>query len=889
MNTSLFAQNTTIQKKLNTYQQQDNLSDWIYERLNYVAKNPQQRLSYLMETQQQAWRKPKTSTEHEVWLTLLSNQGYDQLLDGNILGSINSYETAYSYYLKNKVVDFDIVEYTAKPLSNNYTRLGDYERALYLQLLAVRFLKQTNEKPENIAAIYGNIAISYRSMGNLQEAEKNVNMGLKLANHHNQVQIILNNILADILFDQQKFIKAAKLIEYNINKQKNSNPDDAYWLMTSYTSAGDIYKAQNKLQQAEHYFNKALKLLNTYYSGARLREKANVLTAIGTVKLLQKKPQLAIGYFNQTLATLRIATNNQIDPNKIYGDNRLVDAFQERAAAYLQLQKPREAYQNIKFALRSADKIRNEFADDKTKERLQANLKLIVEKGIDIAFNLYQQTKDSSLLNEILNLAEQSKSRTLLDQMNRNQWLVSVNKKDSLFIKKQAYERAISYNEKQDIEGKIAQNSAKTAQLKYFLALINKQIKQKHPQFNPEVHNLSIDKVLAALPNQKIITYFFGENSIYMIDIENRKVNKVIKLNNSAAIKSLIKSYSDTYFQHGPSAMINTPKSFYLASNQIYQTILNGIKLAKNKAVIIVPDDVLGYISFDGLITNNNYNPSISNWPFLIKTNSLTYAFSLKTLVAHQTRSNTKKFIGLFTTHQENNLKPLKAVEDEAAAIKKVINGDFLFNEKVNVATLNHAFENSSILHIGTHAYLSGKNQEPTLDLDKEKLFLFELSAKKNVPSLVVLSACRTADGLLANGEGIISLSRGFNAIGTPATIAGLWNVNDAAASIVIGNFYKHLATRKTNGDALHQAKIDWLNAPQNNNAFYLPYYWDNLIYMGVDQQIELPELSNLLLILSIIMGSLVILSIAVILKRNFGANRNKFRSYLVSDQSINL
>jgi CHAT domain-containing protein len=873
LNVSLFAQNSIIQKKLAIFQRQDNLSNWIYERLNYVAENPQQRLPYLMETQRKAWRKAKTANEHEVWLTLLSTQGYYQLLDGNILGSTNSYEAAYSYYLKNKVVDFDIVEYTAKPLSNNYTRLGDYERALYLQLLAVKFLKQTNEKSENIAAVYSNIAISYRSMSNLQEAEKSVNIGLKLANQNSEVQIILNNILADILFDKQEFINAARLIEYNIAKQKNINQDNAYWLMSSYTSAGNIYQKLNKLPQADQYYNKALVLLNAYYKGARLREKANILTQIGEVKLRKKQPQLALKYFNETLSTLKISKNNKIDLAKVYGDNMLVDVFQEMASAYLQLQKPQEAYQHIKLALLSADKIRNEFADDKTKERLQTNLKLIAEKGIEITFNLYEKTKDKSLLNEILNLAEQSKSRTLLDQINRNQLLASTNQKDSLFIKKQAYERAIIYHEKQEIEGK-TDNSNEIAKLNYFLALVNKQIKQKHPQFNPEGYNLSIHKVLSALPDQKIIAYFFGQNAIYIIDITHREVNNVVKLKNSNQIKDSIQTYSNTYFQHGPSAMINAPKAFYLASNQIYKTILNGIKLLKNESVIIVPDDVLGFISFDGLITNNNYNPSISNWPFLIKTNKITYAFSLKTLVAHKNKSHVKNFTGLFITHQKSNLKPLKAIEEEAASIKKVIKGNFLFNEEVNITALNHAFENSSVLHIGTHAYLSGKNQEPTLDLDKEKLFLFELSAKKSAPSLVLLSACRTADGLLAQGEGIISLSRGFNAIGTPATIAGLWNVNDAAASTIIGNFYQHLAKHQSSGDALHHAKIDWLNAPQNNNAFYLPYYWDNLIYMGIDQQIEVDQPLGWTLILSIIIGSIALLSTAVILKRSSNDTR---------------
>ncbi len=554
------AQSNLIQKKLDSLKAKDSLGLWIMERLDYVSLNPGQRFSYLMESQKMLWRKPKTYDEHYLFLDLLNSQGYYQLLDGNILGSIKSYEDAYTYYLKNKISSYEIVDYTLKPLSNNYTRLGDYERALYMQRLSVKFLTQTKDNPENIASMYSNIAISYSSMGKVSEAEQSIATGLKLASQNSPVNIILNNILADVLFDKKSYQAAAKLIEINIKKQTNITQDNAYWLMGSYTTAGKINKEVNSLKLAERYFNKALLLLNKYFSGARLREKANILTQLGTIKLLENDPKAAITYFNHTLSTLKITDRNaKVNIAKIYGDNMLVDVFKESSEAYLQLNRPMDAYQNIKLALLSADKIRNEFGDDKTKERLQATLKIIAEKGIQITFDLYQKTKKQELLVEILNLTEQSKSRTLLDQISRNQVLGSINKKDSLFIRKQALERAIVYNQKQEIEGRTTKTSTGTAALKYSLALLDKQIKQKYKQFNIAYSDIPISTVLSTLPNKKIITYFFGDEAIYIIDIDKRKINNVVKLPNASGIKSAIRTYTNTYFQLGPNAMINAP------------------------------------------------------------------------------------------------------------------------------------------------------------------------------------------------------------------------------------------------------------------------------------------------------------------------------------------
>jgi CHAT domain-containing protein len=168
------------------------------------------------------------------------------------------------------------------------------------------------------------------------------------------------------------------------------------------------------------------------------------------------------------------------------------------------------------------------------------------------------------------------------------------------------------------------------------------------------------------------------------------------------------------------------------------------------------------------------------------------------------------------------------------------VKGSYIYDADVNTASFFKAFENSAILHIGTHAYLSGPNSEPTLDLGKDKLYLFELLTKRQKPGLVVLSACRTGDGLLAKSEGIISLARGFSAVGTPATIAGLWNVNDDAASHITAGFYRFLIAGQSSGSALHGAKLEWLRTPQAVDALYLPYYWDSLIMMGTDAPVQL-------------------------------------------------
>ncbi|MDQ8005565.1 MAG: CHAT domain-containing protein [Pedobacter sp.] len=832
----VFAQGDDLSKKLDQFKSQNDLSNWIYEQLDYANSNSEKATSLLQNAEKSSWRKTNNDDEHFAWINLLNTLGYYQLLDGKIIASINTYENALRFYRHHQINSYDIVEYTFKPLSNNYTRLGDYERALYLQKESIDFQKKYSEDANKIAAIYCNMAISYRSMDKLEEAYNAIADGLALKPSYFQ-QTMLNNVLADILYQEGNYNKAAAIIKKNINKQKATDAETAYWLMSAHTTAGNIYQKLQEHQKAQISYFEALKLLNRYYANGRVRERGNLYTQIAETYLAKNKPNEAISYGQKTLNTLGIKY-----AKNIYGDNKLVDVFMLLAKAHLQLKQPEKALKNINLSLLSADKIRNEFAADRTKERLQNYLKQIVEQGIAVSYQLYEQTKDTKYLQQILILAEQSKSRTLLDQIQRNQQAISQNiKGDTLFLKKQKLEQNISYLEKQAIEEQKS-NIKDIEAIQFDLALINKTITKKYPQLNINIgYNLQLNK----LPSHRFIEYFIGENDIYIINIYQNKIEQVVKLPDAEKIKSEVITYVKTYFHNGPNAMMNDPRGFFTSSNHIYQHILAPVKLNPNEKLTIIPDGILGYLSFDGLISNSNYVENISKWPFLIKSHCIDYAFSIKALQNNQTNSTSYGFAGLFVTNYGNNKTTLKAVKNEAALLDKAITGKFLFDNKVTPENFERLFSEKKVMHIGAHAYLSGQHNEPTLDLGKEKIYLFELSAKQSAPSLVVLSACQTADGILADGEGIISLSRGFISIGTTATVASLWNVNDDAASAIMGDFYIVLSSDQNASEALRQAKLNWINSTKSNNAMLLPYYWDSLIYMGKDQKIQLAKNYN--------------------------------------------
>ena len=77
--------------------------------------------------------------------------------------------------------------------------------------------------------------------------------------------------------------------------------------------------------------------------------------------------------------------------------------------------------------------------------------------------------------------------------------------------------------------------------------------------------------------------------------------------------------------------------------------------------------------------------------------------------------------------------------------------------------------------------------------------------------SLVVMSACDTAQGKQQGGEGLLGIQRAFQVAGARTTVASLWQVDDAATVLLMQRFYENLWSGKLSRlDALREAQL-WM------------------------------------------------------------------------------
>ena len=119
-----------------------------------------------------------------------------------------------------------------------------------------------------------------------------------------------------------------------------------------------------------------------------------------------------------------------------------------------------------------------------------------------------------------------------------------------------------------------------------------------------------------------------------------------------------------------------------------------------------------------------------------------------------------------------------------------------------------------SVIHVASHALVDERTLERTaLALapgNGEDGFMSagDLSALRLNADLVMLSACRTAGGVVVGGEGVQGLVAPLLSAGARSVVATMWPVADRSTARFVEDFYRQLAEGSDVSEALRAAKL---------------------------------------------------------------------------------
>jgi CHAT domain-containing protein len=152
----------------------------------------------------------------------------------------------------------------------------------------------------------------------------------------------------------------------------------------------------------------------------------------------------------------------------------------------------------------------------------------------------------------------------------------------------------------------------------------------------------------------------------------------------------------------------------------------------------------------------------------------------------------------------------------------------------------SEAVRGSRIIHLATHAILD--HARPQLSgvalsmFDRQGrardgfLRLHEISNLRLSADLVVLSACRAADGRDYGGEGLVGLARGFMLAGVPRVIGSLWDSDDKATAELMVRFYHRMVKDSMSpAAALRAAQLEMWHDKRWRPA----YFWSGFVLQG--------------------------------------------------------
>jgi len=168
----------------------------------------------------------------------------------------------------------------------------------------------------------------------------------------------------------------------------------------------------------------------------------------------------------------------------------------------------------------------------------------------------------------------------------------------------------------------------------------------------------------------------------------------------------------------------------------------------------------------------------------------------------------------------------------------------YLFDQANEISFKNNIADYQYV-HLATHGIVNEMNPnlsgiifaQPEIDTgenaasDDGILFAGEMYNLDLNADLVVLSACETGLGRIVNGEGIMSMTRGFIYSGTPNILFSLWKVGDKNTYELMVNFYTDIIGGDTYSNALRKAKLRLIQ----NEATAFPANWAGFTLVGVN------------------------------------------------------
>lgn len=725
--------------------------------------------------------------------------------------------------------------------ANIFSKMGDFEKAISSVDLGINFAKQT-KNDEGLAFSLIEKVKTLTMMSQTEKASDNLKEVILLLEKNDPLGYLpYAYYWAGQLFTAQKRYKDA-ISSYRKSQQLYKLRDNTYSYSLNFLDIGfTYYQYLQDYDQALQNYLMALQTMDNAYM------KVIIYDDIAAVYWKKKDYPKAFEYYQKALevAPIGFKSKNLTEIPSVKSlqaadfKSYFLTTLQDKADTWLEYHKATQRKDYLRNALKTyiladqlVDLMRFEHSGTESKLYWRNKTHHLYEQAIETCYLLKNYEKAFYFF-------EKSKAVLLNDRLNELSAKQQLSPED-LLKEKSLQQKIAEFNAKlagQNIQGtKLTKLENELLEAKEEQTAFIKSLELKNPtyyQYKYDTTTASLEDVKKYLkrPSEtkngeiSLVEYFVGNEAIYAMKILHNQafLQKISRVNYEENSKSFLKYCADN--QQANQDFLG----FLKVGNQLYQQLF--AKLGVPKGRVIIAQD--GYfLPFEAM------SKSAKRAEYLLKDYALSYTYSVQFLlknVSNESFSWTKKFFGMAPVTYQKGLNQTE-LTDSDKSLTKVADyfsfGKTFVNQAANKQTFFENAHNYQIVHLYTHAQADDSDQEPMVYFADSVLKLSELGALSRYKTqLLVLSACKTAVGRNATGEGILSLSRGFATLGIPATLTTLWSVENKATYALNELFYQYLSEGLSKDLALQKAKIAFLQSQAGENQ--LPTFWAGAVLVG--------------------------------------------------------
>lgn len=721
-------------------------------------------------------------------------------------------------------------------LAKIYTAIGDYEKAqqnienamsIQEKIFGRDHIEFAKSQAQLGLVMFFNAESPERIERTFEEAKKTI--AAKLGNQTPLYADVLKDI--SMLYIQEHRYKEAfnslaiseAIWEALLNTKKNVNAASIY------TLTGDVYYQQKDYANAEKKYKQAVNLYETFFSPDH-PEYVRVISKLAKVYYMQGDKRKAKKSLQE-----------------------VIDKYDSFIKAYFPALSEREKakyWNTIKSDYEFYISLAMTFKDEDPKMIEQAFNNALSTKAILLSSSI-------KIRERILN-GNDEELKALY-----NEWL---SKKELLTT---ALSMRIDQLEANEINP-VALND-EVEQLEKELSERSELIKANNEQSIITWENvqevLKPNEVAIEMVRYRHFDHVFTDSVIYAgLYVKNQKVQKkpaVFTINNGRELEN-------KYFRAYRNSIIYERHDRF-SNEQFWQPIAKIV--GPTATIYLSPDGIYNMINLEAI--------PVSDTEYVLDNSNIILVSNTKDIFLNALEKKTKKAenASMFgnpiyyleaSANTEHKIGQLKGTEEEINELDKLLQAKGWTTEKKLETEATEAeikaVKNPEIMHIATHGFftpekeipqdaLAGQNEaqlseNPLLrtgllmagagdvlnktqfnyNIEDGILTAYEaMSMNLDQTDLVVLSACETALGDLAIGEGVYGLQRAFMVAGAKTLIMSQFKVNDEATQKLMVNFYqKWLATGKKR-DSFIQAKKEL------RNEFKNPKFWGAFIMIGLE------------------------------------------------------